>query len=167
MRGDERQRMCSICKEKVQDISALSLKEISREYIDSGKCVKMNSDQIQFFHSLRSVSKAAGLSAALIFFPFSPIQAQDQTPNESHCLIYGKIKSNIVSNRNIYVIIEGKTYETKTTEHGTFKLKIPKGKQIEDSNIRRITNKKIEEDYIRLKRVRIPKGFNVIGTPSF
>ncbi|GAB5416424.1 MAG: hypothetical protein Crog4KO_09890 [Crocinitomicaceae bacterium] len=167
MSGDERKRMCAICRENVHDVSQLDLKTVSEKYVNSGKCVQMSTDQVQFFQFLRSIPKIAGLSAALSLFPFADARAQDQDSNEEICIIYGKVHSNVNSNRTIFVIIEGQTFETESDDFGSFKLTVPKGQKIEKSNVKQLQDKTLKKDFISIKKARIPDQRFTIGTPSF
>ena len=165
MSGDERQRLCAICKKNVHDVSQLELEEISKDFIDSNKCVRMNTDQIQFFRFFRSFTRTAGLTAALSFFAITNVQAQ--APQTEYCTVSGKVKSNIVSYRQVFVIVNGRKIETRSADDGSFRLMIPKGEKIQYSNIRKLNNKTLKEDAISLKKVRMPKMSTFIGTPSF
>jgi len=170
MTGEERKRLCAKCKEHVHDVSHLSLSSVADAFIDSGKCVKMNADQIQFFQFLRSIPKVAGLSAALALYPFADTYAQDSIPENQMCVVYGKVHSNQISNRRIYVIVDGKTYETSSDEHGSFKIEVPIGKKIEDSNIRQLDRKKLKEPLTFLHKAKMPDlelKFTRIGCPAF
>lgn len=169
MTGDERKRMCALCQETIHEVSHLDLATVSKEHIDSGKCVSMNQDQVQFFQFLRSIPKIAGLTAALSLYPFASIQAQDDHSNDSICTIYGKVQSNSNSNRNIFIIVNGRTYETHSDDHGSFKISVPRGSKVESSNVKQLTNKKLDKEFIRIKKVRLPDRplFRTIGTPSF
>lgn len=167
MSGDERRRMCSVCQECVHDVSHLSLKEISENYVDSNKCVKMSSDQTEFFHYFKSMSKVAGLTAALSLFTFANAYGQDQIPEGERCTVYGKVKSNSISNRTVFVIVDGKTYQAISNSNGRFKLEFPKGQKIEDSNIRKLQNKTVKKEELNLRKVRLPKIKFFIGTPHF
>ena len=167
MTGDERQRLCLPCKENVRNVSDQPLVKLTKEIASGNPCVRMNTDQIQFFQFFRSMSKVAGLSAAMTFFPFSDVHAQDLTPAEGYCLVSGKLKSNIISNRLVFVVIHGRTIETKSNKDGSFALLIPKGEKIQHTNIRKLNNKTLEKDVVKIRKVRLPKLSNFIGTPSF
>ncbi len=167
MSGDERKRMCAQCKENVHDVSDLDLKTVAEKYVNTGKCVRMNTDQVQFFQFLRSIPKVAGLSAALSLFPFSELKAQEQEPKSEVCIIYGKVHSNVNSNRTVFVVIDGQTFETESDEFGSFKLTVPKGQKIENSNVKQLQNKTLKKDFIGIKKARIPDRRFTIGTPSF
>lgn len=167
MSGDKRRRMCAICKKNVHDVSQLELEAISSDYINSEKCVRMNTDQIQFFQFFRSMSRAAGLTAALSFLPIASVQAQDQDSNTKYCIVSGKIKSNVVSYRQVFVVVNGRKIETRSENDGTFKIMVPKGEKIQYSNIRKLNNKTLKEDVVSVRKVRMPKLSTFIGTPSF
>lgn len=168
MTGDDRKRMCALCKENIHDVSHLDLATVATEYIDSGKCVSMNSDQIQFFQFLRSIPKIAGLSAALSLYPFASIQAQDDNSKDSICTIYGKVQGNSNSNRGIHIVINRETYATQSDDQGSFKISVPKGYKVESSNVKQLVDKKLNKEFIRIKKVRLPAPkFRTIGTPSF
>lgn len=167
MDGDEQQRMCAICSKNVHNLSDQSLKTISENYVDSGRCVQLNSDQVQYFQLFRSLSKVAGLTAALSLFPVVNTYAQEQNTSAEFCIITGEVKSNIVSNRTVFVVVNGRTIETKSNAEGAFKLMVPKGETIQHSNVRKLNDKTLDTDFLKLRKVRMPKLTNFIGTPSF
>ena len=168
MSGDKRKRMCDLCQENIHDVSHLDLATLASDYINSGKCVRMNPDQIQFFQFLRTIPKIAGLSAALSLYPFASTIAQNDSTAVSNCVVHGTVRGDQASNRSIFVVVNGNTYETRSDDHGSFKLTVPQGFKIESSNVKQLKNKTLKSEFIRIKKVRLPKlQFRTIGTPSF
>jgi hypothetical protein len=166
MDGDERERLCAVCNQKVHNVSNLSLESLEKDFINTDKCVRMSSDQRDFFKFFQSAAKVAGLSTALSIMPLQSTYAQDQSPSE-YCLVTGKVKSNFISNRTIFVIVNGTKHEAISNSEGTFRLMVPKGEKIEYSNVKKLRNKTFEKDSDDIKKVRLPKMSTFIGTPSF
>ncbi|XOV66930.1 MAG: hypothetical protein ACFHU9_14985 [Fluviicola sp.] len=166
MDGDERKRLCAVCNQTVQDVSNLSIESLEKNITNTDKCVRMSSDQRDYFKFFQSAAKVAGLSTALSIMPLHSTFAQTENQRE-YCIVTGKVKSNFISNRTIFVIVNGTKHEAMSNSEGTFRLMVPKGENIEYSNVKKLRNKTFEKDSDDIKKVRLPKMSTFIGTPSF
>ena len=163
MTGEERKRLCATCREHVHDVSHLDLKTITDQYLGSGKCIRMNESQSRFFQFMRSLPKAATLSAALALFPFAYGQdSMTVQPNMSR--VSGRLEDGWIENKTIYVIVDGTTYETQTDTNGFFVLHIPRNKRIEDSNVIQLRKRKVRKEHLELKNADLPMDGFIIGS---
>ncbi len=91
------------------------------------------------------VKKIIGLIAALLLLSISDAQAQNQVANAGYCKVSGTVKSNVVSNRSVFVVINGRNIRASTDMDGRFQLIIPKGVKIQHSNIRKLIIKHLKK----------------------
>ena len=79
---DENKSICLKCKECVTDITHLSLKEISENYLGTAKCYRMSPVQLNFFQFLKRTGQYAALVAGLSGLNFNSNAIDTNIANE-------------------------------------------------------------------------------------
>ncbi len=166
MSGLGENRKCDACNEIIHDLENFDLKSIATDYLNSGKCVKMNFNQVELFRHLKSVQNATGLSLLLLLSQPNIADAQFTSSPAETIIIKGRIKKEFAENSEIFVVSDQQRFSTKADENGEFTLAIPKNVEIEKSNIPRLVGRSIRREKINLHKVSLQR-FRVIGTPSF
>lgn len=159
-------KTCATCNEVIYDLAHFDLKTIAKEYINSGKCVAMNSDQVTFFRHLRNIQSATGFSLLLLLSQPSLLEAQTNPTPVDSTVISGQINHEYNKNISVFAIVDGERYETISSEKGEFELVIPRKCKIELSNIKELGGRTIQRKKRNFGKVQLER-FRTIGTPAF
>jgi hypothetical protein len=167
---DKNSSICLKCNECVTDISKLSLREISENYLGTGKCYRMSPAQLNFFQFLKKTGQYAALVAGISGISFNsnaaPMDIDSEFVQSDSTTITGIAKFKIKgrgprkralkkADHIIWVKVADSVYETKCDKKGNFKLVIPKGQFIESSNVAQLREKTINKEVVNLEKITI------------
>lgn len=166
MDGSDRERLCKVCSEKIYDLTEVDLLTITRDYSNTGKCVRLDHAQAESLRYFRNIQRATGISLLMMLSTIQTAHSQDAILVEDTCIIKGKIKNKQKAHRYIFVEIDGQRFHTYTNKRGKFEISVPKDETIDSSNILQIRKLETNETMLKVHKVELEE-IRVIGTPSF
>ena len=165
MQPDSCGKFCTQCQTKVYDLTKKSLLEIEKDYLGSGKCVRLTDEQVDYIKFKQPIKKIA-FAASLFFGSIVINVAQGQTApiqviesKQDSCLVKGKVivnRKSLYNNEKVYYTIGEKTYETITNNKGVFKIYLPKNSSIDHTNVGGVYEIK-DQNVIKLGKVHVTR----------
>lgn len=165
-------KFCSVCKTNLIDLTELPVSEIVQNHLDSGKCVQLTDSQINFLTFYKKFRNSVAVTSILIgssFFNYSYSQSiENNRMYKDSCLIKGraihKDDNSPSKNYSIFIIVDNKTYETKTDENGFFAINLPKNCIVQYSNLKKLESKKIgNKNQIKLGKNKVYHKRKMMG----
>ena len=163
-------RHCEKCNHDLEDLTETPINEIIKNHVGANKCVRLSNHQIDVLNFIKSKGKRAVTASLLVGVSiFTPVfsQTSDIPKNrKDFCVLKGKLvyqtrRIDLLKTPNagsrVFIVINGKTYETKTDDKGHFSFLVPKNCSIGHSNILKLEHKCIRNQRtINVRKVELP-----------